>query len=127
MAKYCFFVVMPVPKDKIEKWKEVGALSSQIFRDCGAVATYDWIADIEACPMGEVTSFQRSVQATEDEVIGIAQVIFESKEVRIPRDLAGHSTNIWPPIPRIWPPLWISQLSNVVMYDRSDCGQALCG
>jgi uncharacterized protein YbaA (DUF1428 family) len=80
MAKYCFFVVMPVPKDKIEKWKEVGALSSQIFRDHGAVATYDWIADMEACPMGEVTSFQRSVQATDDEVIGIAQVIFESKE-----------------------------------------------
>ncbi len=28
--------------------------------------------------------------------------------LRIPRDLAGYSTNIWPPIPRIWPPLWIS-------------------
>jgi len=80
MSKYCFFVVMPVPVNKMDKWKQVGALSSQIFKDHGAVATYDWLADMESCPFGEVTSFQRAVALEEGEVVGMAQVIFESKE-----------------------------------------------
>ena len=74
MAKYSYILVMPVPKDKIEAWRKVGALSGKIYVEHGALACNDWIADPEATPMGEVTGFQRSVHATEDEVIGVGIV-----------------------------------------------------
>ncbi len=80
MAKYSYILVMPVPKDKIEAWRKVGALSGKIYVEHGALACNDWIADPEATPMGEVTGFQRSVHATEDEVIGVTEVVFASKE-----------------------------------------------
>ncbi|MFY8094189.1 MAG: DUF1428 domain-containing protein [Niveispirillum sp.] len=72
--------VLPVPKDKLPAYKDLASIASGVWREHGALSYVECVADDVS--NGEVTSFPRSVQATEDEVVVLAWITYPSKEVR---------------------------------------------
>lgn len=72
--------VVPVPKDKVQAYKELATIASVVWKEHGALSYVECVADDVS--YGEVTSFPRAVQATEDEVVILAWITYPSKEVR---------------------------------------------
>ncbi len=80
MSRYVDGFVVPVPRDKVDEYLEVARLAGEVWKEYGALAYVECLADdVEA---GEVTSFPRSVQCTEDETVVFAFIIYESREQR---------------------------------------------
>ena len=57
--------LLAVPKDKIEQYKKAVDVSAPIFKEYGAIDYVECVGD--DVPYGELTSFPRAVQATDDE------------------------------------------------------------
>jgi uncharacterized protein YbaA (DUF1428 family) len=72
--------VLPVRKDRLDAYKELATLACQVWKDHGALSYMECLAD--DVPYGELTSFPRSVQAAEDEVVILSWVTYPSREVR---------------------------------------------
>jgi uncharacterized protein YbaA (DUF1428 family) len=72
--------VVPVPKDKLEAYKAVAKLGSQVWREYGALDYREWIAD-DVQP-GKLTSFPQSVQLAEGEVVVFAWIVYKSRAHR---------------------------------------------
>ena len=72
--------VLPVPKDKLEDYKAIATVASQVWKDHGALSYAECLPD--DVPYGELTSFPRAVQATEDELVIFSWVTYESREAR---------------------------------------------
>lgn len=72
--------VLPVPKDKLDAYKELATLASVIWMEHGALSYVECVADDVA--VGEVTSFPRSVDLKENEVVILAWITYPSKDVR---------------------------------------------
>lgn len=72
--------LVPVPKDRIEEYKEQARLGEKVWREHGALDYVECIGDDVS--YGEVTSFPRAVQAKEDEVIIFSWVVYRSREHR---------------------------------------------
>ncbi|MCT8991771.1 DUF1428 domain-containing protein [Chelativorans sp. SCAU2101] len=72
--------LIPVPKDRIEDYKEQARLGEQVWREYGALDYVECIGD--DVPYGEVTSFPRAVQAKEDEVVIFSWIVYKSREHR---------------------------------------------
>jgi uncharacterized protein YbaA (DUF1428 family) len=72
--------VVPVPKDKLDAYKEMSRTVEVIFRENGALDYVECAGD--DVPYGTLTSFPRAVQAKEDEVVIFAWVVYPSREIR---------------------------------------------
>lgn len=72
--------LLAVPKGNIEAYKEMARTGSEVWKDHGALAYVECLAD--DVPYGEVTSFPRAVQAKEDETVVFAWVVYRSREDR---------------------------------------------
>lgn len=72
--------VLPVPKKNLEAYKEIARKAGEIWKEHGALAYVECVAD--DAPYGELTSFPRSVQVTEDETVIFAYIVYESREQR---------------------------------------------
>ena len=72
--------VIAVPKAKIEAYKEMARLGSQVWMEYGALSYVECLGD--DVPYGEVTSFPRAVQATEDEVVVFSWITYSDKASR---------------------------------------------
>jgi len=72
--------VVPVPKDKLETYKEMSRLVEIIFRESGTLDYVECVGD--DVPYGTLTSFPRAVQAREDEVVIFAWVVYPDKATR---------------------------------------------
>lgn len=72
--------VIPVPKDKLDAYKEMARRGSEVWTELGATHYVECIGD--DVPVGEVTSFPRAVQAKEDEVIIFSWIIYADKATR---------------------------------------------
>jgi uncharacterized protein YbaA (DUF1428 family) len=72
--------VVPVPKDKIEAYKEFARLGERIWREYGALDYREYIAD-DVKP-GTLTSFPQSVQLREDETVAFSWIVYESRAHR---------------------------------------------
>jgi uncharacterized protein YbaA (DUF1428 family) len=73
--------VIPVPKDKLETYKQQAALCAKVWKEHGALTSVECIGD--DVPYGTLTSFPRAVQAADGEVIVFSWIVYES---RISRD-----------------------------------------
>ncbi len=72
--------LLPVPKDRLDEYKKLAAQAMPIFREFGAIDYVECVGgDV---PYGELTSFPRAVQATDDETVVFSWVVYPSKEVR---------------------------------------------
>ncbi|WP_344854305.1 DUF1428 domain-containing protein, partial [Aminobacter aminovorans] len=72
--------LLAVPKGNIEAYKEMARLGSEVWKDHGAIAYVECLAD--DVPYGEVTSFPRAVQATDDEIVVFSWIVYRSREER---------------------------------------------
>jgi uncharacterized protein YbaA (DUF1428 family) len=72
--------VLAVPKQNIEAYKEMARLGHDVWKEHGALAYVECIAD--DVPYGQITSFPRAVQANEDETVVFAWIVYESREHR---------------------------------------------
>ena len=72
--------VLAVPKQNIEEYRALAQLAGTVWKEYGALAYVECIAD--DVPYGEVTSFPRAVQATDDEVVIFSWIVYATREQR---------------------------------------------
>lgn len=72
--------VVPVPKDKLEAYKALAKKGGDIWMEHGALSYVECVAD--DVPYGELTSFPRAVQATDDEVVIFSWVTYTDRASR---------------------------------------------
>jgi uncharacterized protein YbaA (DUF1428 family) len=72
--------VIPVRKDRIDEYEKIAREAAVVWREHGALSVTECIAD--DVPYGELTSFPRAVQATDDESVVFSWITYESRESR---------------------------------------------
>ena len=72
--------VLAVPKDNLDAYKAMARLGSQVWMEYGALSYVECIGD--DLPYGELTSFPRAVQATDDEVVVFSWITYASRKQR---------------------------------------------
>lgn len=72
--------VIAVPKAKIDAYKAMAKLGSEVWMEYGAVSYVECLAD--DVPYGELTSFPRAVQATDDETVVFSWIVYKDKASR---------------------------------------------
>ena len=72
--------VLVVPRRNIEAYQAMARHAGQIWKEHGALSFVECIGD--DTPYGELTSFPRAVQATDDEVVVFSWITYESREQR---------------------------------------------
>jgi uncharacterized protein YbaA (DUF1428 family) len=72
--------VFAVQKDRIDEYERIAREASALWMEHGALSVVETVADDVA--HGELTSFPRAVQATEDEIVVFSWITYESRESR---------------------------------------------
>ncbi len=72
--------VVPVPKSKLDAYREVAKKAGAVWREHGALQYREFIAD-DVKP-GKVTSFPQSVMAKPDETVVFSWILYESRAHR---------------------------------------------
>jgi uncharacterized protein YbaA (DUF1428 family) len=72
--------VIPVPKDKLDAYKALAKLCAQVWKEHGALASVECTGD--DVPYGTLTSFPRSVQAKDGEIVVFSWIVYESRASR---------------------------------------------
>jgi uncharacterized protein YbaA (DUF1428 family) len=72
--------VVPVPKDKIDAYRDLARTAGEVWREYGALEYRECIAD-DVKP-GKVTSFPQSVQLKPDEVVVFSWIVYKDRAHR---------------------------------------------
>ncbi|MBB6178543.1 DUF1428 domain-containing protein [Pseudorhizobium flavum] len=72
--------IVPVPKAKLEAYKEMARTAGDVWMEHGALSYVECIGD--DIPYGEMTSFPRSVQATEEETVVFSWITYKDRASR---------------------------------------------
>ena len=72
--------LLAVPKAKLDAYREMAELAGSIWMEYGALTYVECVAD--DVPYGELTSFPRAVQATEDETVVFSWITYRDKASR---------------------------------------------
>jgi uncharacterized protein YbaA (DUF1428 family) len=80
MAEYVDGFVVPVKKDKLDEYRAIADQAGALWREFGALEYKECVAD-DVSP-GKSTSFPRSVQLEDDEVVVFSWITYESKAKR---------------------------------------------
>ena len=72
--------VLAVPKANLEAYRTIAQEAAEVWREHGALAVVEAVGD--DVPYGELTSFPRAVQATDDEVVVFSWIVHASREAR---------------------------------------------
>jgi uncharacterized protein YbaA (DUF1428 family) len=80
MASYVDGFVLAVKKDRVDEYQEIARQAAEVWMEYGALSVVEAVAD--DVPYGELTSFPRAVQATDDETVVFSWITYESRESR---------------------------------------------
>jgi len=72
--------LVPVPKDKLDAYKEMAELGAKLWMEYGALSYVECIAD--DVPYGELTSFPRAVQVKDDEIVIFSWITYKDRASR---------------------------------------------
>lgn len=72
--------IVAVPKAKLEAYKNMARAAGDIWMEYGALSYVECVGD--DVPYGELTSFPRAVQATDEETVIFAWITYESRAKR---------------------------------------------
>jgi uncharacterized protein YbaA (DUF1428 family) len=79
-TRYVDGFVIAVPRERLEDYERIAREAAVVWREHGALQVVETVADDVS--YGEITSFPRAVQATEDEIVIFSWIVYESREVR---------------------------------------------
>jgi uncharacterized protein YbaA (DUF1428 family) len=82
MERYVDAFVIPIEKDKLDKYLESSERAGQIWKEHGALAYVECIGDdleVEALGMG---TFNQMAKTTDKETVIFSWIVYESKEHR---------------------------------------------
>ncbi len=79
-GKYIDGFVVPVPKDKIEEYRQIAQNAGRIWREHGALEFVECVAD--DVKSGQVTSFPQAVKLQPNETVMFSWIVYESREKR---------------------------------------------
>jgi uncharacterized protein YbaA (DUF1428 family) len=77
---YVEFYVLPVVAARIDDYRKIATESAALYLQHGALTVLEAVAD--DAPVGEITSFPRSVQLAEDEVVVCAYITYRDRAHR---------------------------------------------
>jgi uncharacterized protein YbaA (DUF1428 family) len=80
MAQYVDGFVLPIPKRNLDAYRRIARRAAKVWREHGALEYRECLA--EDVPVGEVTSFPRSVAAKRGETVVFAWIVFRSRAHR---------------------------------------------
>ncbi|PKA82010.1 uncharacterized protein YbaA (DUF1428 family) [Ulvibacter sp. MAR_2010_11] len=80
MTNYIDGFVLPIPRIYLNKYKRVAEQVSEIWKEYGAIAYFEYIGD--DLSLEGTRSFIETIDAKEDEAIVFGWVVFPSKEIR---------------------------------------------
>jgi uncharacterized protein YbaA (DUF1428 family) len=72
--------VVAVPKENLDAYEKMARLAGEVWKEHGALSYVECVGD--DVPYGELTSFPRSVQAKDDELVIFSWITYPSREVR---------------------------------------------
>lgn len=72
--------VLAVTKDRLDDYRQIAADAAAIWKEYGAIRTVEAVAD--DVPYGELTSFPRAVQASENEIVIFSWIEYPDKATR---------------------------------------------
>lgn len=72
--------LLAVQKDRIEDYEKIARTAGEIWKEHGALDYVECVGD--DVPYGELTSFPRAVQATDQEIVIFAWITYESRQQR---------------------------------------------
>jgi uncharacterized protein YbaA (DUF1428 family) len=72
--------VVAVPRQNLKAYEEMARLAGTIWKEHGALTYVECVGD--DVPYGELTSFPRSVQAKDDEVVVFSWITYPSRQER---------------------------------------------
>jgi len=72
--------LLAVRKDKLDAYREMAELGRKVWMEHGALTYHENIA--EDVPYGELTSFPRAVQATDDEIVFFSWITYRDRAHR---------------------------------------------
>jgi uncharacterized protein YbaA (DUF1428 family) len=72
--------VVPVRKDRVDVYKAHAQKAGKVRMEFGALALVECVG--EDVPYGQLTSFPRAVQATDDEVVVFSWIVYRSRAER---------------------------------------------
>ena len=72
--------VLAVPKKNLEAYKEMARTAGAVWMEHGALSYAECVGD--DVPYGELTSFPRAVQATDDELVVFSWITYRSRASR---------------------------------------------
>lgn len=72
--------LLAVPKAKIEAYKEMARTAGAVWKEHGAIDYVECTGD--DVPYGELTSFPRAVQASDEEIVIFSWITYESRARR---------------------------------------------
>lgn len=74
--------VVAVPKEKLGTYKAQAKAAGEVWKEHGAIDYVEAVAD--DVPYGQLTSFPRAVQATDDEIVVFSWVTYKDRATRAP-------------------------------------------
>ena len=80
MGKYVDGFVLPIAKENVEKYRGMAQKASDIWMEKGALAYYECVGD--DLEIGNMLSFKSIANASEDETVIFAWIVYESREQR---------------------------------------------
>ncbi len=72
--------VIPVPKDKVEAYRERATRAGKVWREMGALEFRECVA--EDVQPGKLTSFPQAVHLEEGETVFFSWIVYASREAR---------------------------------------------
>lgn len=80
MAHHVDGFVVPVPKAKVEAYREMAEKAGRIWKEHGALQFWECLGD--DVPPGKLTSFPLAVKLEEDETVVFSFIVYGSREER---------------------------------------------
>ena len=72
--------VVPVPRDKLEAYREMAQRAGEVWMEYGALQYWECVGD--DVPSDKLTSFPQSLQLKDDEVVVFAWIVYPSRAER---------------------------------------------
>ena len=80
MGNYVDGFVVPVPKDKLEAYREFSEKAGKVWRELGALEYVECVGD--DVPLGKLTSFPQAVKLEANETVVFAWIVYPSRAER---------------------------------------------